>query len=81
MTKDAVVALGVARRNAEEFFDMLGIQNTATDPEERAMQTERYERARADMWEARNRHEAGLRQLGHDDPTEPPPKLRVVTRD
>lgn len=66
ITKDEVVALGVAAQQAKDFFDMLGVQNTQTEPAARLAQTERYERARADMWEAMNRHRTALALLGSE---------------
>lgn len=60
MTKDEVVALGIASQRAQETFRAHAMTNTQTDPQKRAEQIEAYERARADMHEAMNRHHAAL---------------------
>lgn len=64
MTKDECVQLGIASQQAKDLFSALCAENTKTDPAERLAQTERFERARADMHEAMNRHHAALSQLG-----------------
>lgn len=64
MTKDEVVALGVASQKAQDVFNAHCLANTRTDPKERAQQIEQFERARADMHEAMNRHHAALGLLG-----------------
>jgi hypothetical protein len=64
MTKDEVVALGVVASRMRYLFDAHCLENTRTDPKERAEQVERLERARADMYEAVNRHTAALSLLG-----------------
>lgn len=66
MTKDEIVALGVASQKAQEYFRALCYENTRIDPKERTEQIERYERARANMHEAMNRHHAALGLLGAD---------------
>jgi hypothetical protein len=64
MTKDEVVALGIASQKAKDYFGALCLENTAIDPAKRVEQVERYERARAEMMEAMNRHHAALGYLG-----------------
>lgn len=64
MTKEEAVKLGIASQHAREFFTALAHENTKMDPAERDAQIVRYERARADMHEAMNRHHAALSQLG-----------------
>jgi len=64
MTKEEAVELGIASHNAKQYFLTLAHENTQTDPIKRADQIARYERARADMHEAMNRHHAALQQLG-----------------
>jgi hypothetical protein len=63
MTKEEATQLGIASRNARDYFEIIGAENTQIDPAKRAAQVERYERARADMHEAMNRHHAALEQL------------------
>lgn len=64
MTKEEVIELGIKSQRAKELFSALCIENTKTDPQERAEQIARFERARADMHEAMNQHHAALSQLG-----------------
>lgn len=64
MTKDEVIALGIASQQAKQVFSALCQENTATDAKKRAEQIARFERARADMHEAMNRHHAALGYLG-----------------
>lgn len=77
MTKDDVVALGLASQVAQDYFSALCRENTATDPEKRLAQTERFERARADMHEAMNRHHAALGLLGTESNVVTLPVIRV----
>jgi hypothetical protein len=63
MTKEEVVQLGVAALQAQEYFNNLGLLNVQTDPVRRLEQAHQYESARADMVEARNRHQAALSLL------------------
>ena len=63
MTKDDVAALGIKAQETRDFFYALGLENTATDPEARLKQTERFERARADYHEALNAHQRALNAL------------------
>ena len=64
MTKDEATQLCIASQAAKDIFYNIGHENTQLDPEKRADQIARYERARADMHEAMNRHHAALEQLG-----------------
>ncbi len=64
MTKEEAMQFGIAYQNAKFYFSTLGMENTQTDPVLRQEQIERYERARANMHEAMNRHHAALEQLG-----------------
>lgn len=64
MTKDDAVQLGVASQEAKDIFRMHCEMNTRIDPAERAAQVLAFERARATMHEAMNRHHEALRQLG-----------------
>lgn len=60
MTKDEVVKLGIASMHAQEVFRAHAMTNVQDDPQKRMEQIEAYERARADMHEAMNRHHAAL---------------------
>ena len=64
MTKEKTVEFGIESENAKAYFYILGHENIQTDPAKRANQIARYERARADMHEAMNRHHAALEELG-----------------
>jgi hypothetical protein len=67
MTKDDVVALGIEAQRTRDVFKAHCEMNTQRDQAEYAKQVKGYERARADMHEAMNRHDAALRLLGRDD--------------
>lgn len=66
MTKDEVVALGIEAQRTKDVFRTHCERNTQIDPAEYAKQVADYERARADMHEAMNRHHAALGLLGVD---------------
>jgi hypothetical protein len=63
MSLEEATQLGIALRHAQEMFSLLCMENTKTDPKERAEQILRYETARVKMHEAMNRYRVALRSL------------------